>query len=466
MSGIPSDASVVVIGAGLSGLVAATQLRAAGISDVVVLEARDRVGGRLHGYTRPNGRELMVGGEFIGRTHLRLHALAASLGIASEPLPPFAHPESMGKFIRIEADARIVESYPMESDPAAMEDYGAAVVALDEMARLVPVEAPWAAASASIWDSQTAGQWIDVNVVAPAARDALAGNLAHYGDLYQVSLLFVLWCVARFGGWEASHDIGYRFVGGSAQIPRRLAERLGGVVFTSCPVRRIDRGATHATVHHDGGATQAKAVVLAMEPGQVGKIEFSPPLPHARGRLQSRWLAGHGAKFFAVYDKPFWRKDGLAGIASGPGPFGTVLDVSPSEADEGILLVLYFEGGAAAANLSALAEQAGGLRTAVLAGLARFFGDQALEPTEFYAFDWSGDAWSQGCGSQVPTQVLSTVGPALRPPVGRLVWAGADNGDMDWMEGAVASGYRAAQEAVSLIEDSSALSQASSRRES
>lgn len=447
----PQTTTAIVVGAGLSGLVAARELIAAGVEDVVVLEARDRIGGRIDAFTRPNGRELMTGGEFTGAAQAQLQALAASLGIVPEPLPGLADPENMGRFVRVFDGQRYVERFPLEADPEAAGAYAAATASIDALAAEVPAAEPWSAARAVEWDRQTVGQWLDAHVESAAARNQIEVDLAYFGDVHEVSLLHLLWFLASFGGWEAAQGIHDRFAGGSAQIPRRLAEELGEGVVTGCPVRRIEHGAEGVVVHHDGGSTRAATVIVAMEPGQVGTIEFDPPLPAARDRLQSRWLAGHGGKYFAVYDTPFWRADGLAGIASGPPPFGLVLDMSPNEGDEGILLALYCASDRASGQLSELMVDPQGRRRAVLEALASFFGEQALEPREFHAFDWSGDHWSQGCGTQLPPGVLSTVGPTLRAPIGRVLWAGADTGDLDWMEGAVTAGQRAAREAASLV---------------
>jgi monoamine oxidase len=450
-SDLPSAASVVVIGAGLAGLVAARELVAAGVEDVVVVDGRDRIGGRLADWPRPDGTMLMKGGEFTSPSQPQLLALAAELGIAAEPLPPFADPENMGAFVRMHDGRRHVEAMPLADDPEAAQALGEAIAQLDALAQTIPVEAPWDAPGATELDRQSIGQWIDANVANDAAREDLLIALGGLGDAHEVSLLYVATFLAGFGGWEPAFTFPLRFVGGTAQIPRRIADALGGRTHVSCAVRLIERTAEGVAVHTDRGTISARAAILAMQPGQCSKIEFGPVLPSIRDRLQSRWLAGHGAKVFAIYDRPFWRDAGLSGIAMGLPELALVLDTSPSDGSEGILCAMQFASSVTLARHEELLADPDRSRQLIVDALVSYFGPQAAEFKELHDCRWDGDRWSDGCGSGLPLGVLSTVGRALRKPVGPLVWAGAETGLIDFMEGAVTSGQRAAREAASLV---------------
>lgn len=454
----PPRAAVAVVGAGLSGMVAARELEAAGCGDIVVLEARDRVGGLLKQFVRPNGRLLMEGGEFTGTFQPELQKLASDLGIERETLP------SEGKTVRVYGGRRYVEDWPLAGDPEALDAHNAAMEQLGAMAAQVPVSAPWSAPRALEWDHLTVAQWLAANVTSPAARRMM--ELNYFGDVSTMSLLFLLWDMARYNSATSSDAEGlagflWRFVGGTAQIPIKIAERLSAPVHTSVPVRRVDRDSEGATVHFAGGGSlRAQVVILAMDPGLVAKVEFDPPLPPAREVMQDHWVSLHEAKNFAIYDTPFWRADGLSGMAFGPPPYEIALDASPADADEGVLVVRRamtprqwrtspYEG-AAHAYSEALSNPAKA-RELVLEQLVAYFGERARQPKEFYAFEWTGDPWSRGCGTYLPVGLLSTMGEVLHPPVGKLVWAGTDTGDKPAMEGAVAAGQRAAREAADLL---------------
>ncbi|WP_407655922.1 FAD-dependent oxidoreductase [Capillimicrobium parvum] len=143
--------------------------------------------------------------------------------------------------------------------------------------------------------------------------------------------------------------------------------------------------------------------------------------------------------------QPWWREDGLAGVASGLASIPLVLDLSPTEGDEGILCALFFGSGPALARYGGDPSSDEATRALTLEALETYFEPKARAPKEFYVRNWEDDPWSRGCGSQVPTCTLSSVGATLRRPIGRIVFAGAETGTTDFMEGAVTSGQRAAR---------------------
>jgi monoamine oxidase len=448
----PAEASVVIVGAGLSGLVAAHELEAAGHDSLLVLEAQDRVGGRAKELVRPNGRELNKGPEFVSPHETELPKLCEELGIALEPLP------WSGKSVRCYAGRRYVEAERLDQDPPAAAAYRAAIEQLGEMLPEIPAHAPWDAPHASEWDQITVSQWLDQNLASPPARFVFEKEFIL--DMASTSLLYFLWWIAKFGDLQLLGIWDRRFVGGTAQLPRKLAAQLRSPIHLSVPVRKLEHDDRQVTVHYDGGKVAAEAVILAIEPGQASTLHFAPPLSPARDLLQKRWTGHADCKYFAIYDTPFWREEGLSGAAMGPAPIDFVIDLSPWSNDEGILCGKRPETpagwsasptGEAPAKYGEFAADSEQNKSSVIEQLALYFGDKAREPKEFYAVEWAGDPWSRGCGAtQLAPGLLSTIGHTLAAPIGRIVWAGADLGD-GLMEGAVTSGQRAAREAAQLI---------------
>ncbi|HEV8425906.1 MAG TPA: FAD-dependent oxidoreductase [Actinomycetes bacterium] len=441
---------VVVVGAGLAGLAAARRLVDAG-AEVMVLEARARVGGRTLTLPAADGTPIDHGGQWIGPTQDRIAALAERVGVTTYP----TYERGLNTEFRDGRAHRYGGQLPDGGDPVTAVAIGQSIRELDAMASQVPLEAPWTADQALAWDSQTVETWLQARVTAERARTwlraAIRGTLA--AEPRDLSLLHTLFVIRSAGG--IAHLIATgggaqerRFHQGAQSISIRLAETLGGRVVLGAPAEVVRHGEGGVVVEANGRAVAAGRAILAVPPAIAGRISYRPALPGWRNQLTQRVPMGSVIKVHAVYEEPFWRQEGLSGLAvSDSGPVRIVYDNSPEDGSPGVL-VGFIEG--EQARVWARRNPAD-RRAGVLACLADYFGERAGRPRELLERSWADEEYSGGCyAGYFPPGVWTSFGQALREPIGRLHWAGTETATVwtSYMEGAVQSGQRAADEVL------------------
>jgi monoamine oxidase len=442
------EADVVVVGAGLAGLSAARTLVAAGRS-VVVLEGRDRVGGRTLNESVGEGPDDVVelGGQWVGPDHHRLLALARELDVPT--FPTYAVGESL--FSWGGSVKRYRGTIP-RINPAVLADVAQAMARLNRMARTVPPEAPWTAKRASAWDGQTFATWMGRNMATKGGRAllqiALEGVWAT--DPSEPSLLHVLFYINSAGSMEALLDTEGgaqqdRFVGGSQRISVLMAEALGDRVVLGAIVRAVQQDDAGVVVRADGEvAVRAAHAIVAIPVPLTARIAWTPALPHARDALTQRMAMGSVVKCMAIYDEPFWRAEGLSGTATdADGPIKVMYDNTPSGGGCGVLLA-FFEGRAAQAAMRVGVDER---REIVVRQLTRLFGPRAARPERYVDQAWGQEELSRGCyGAYLPPGGWTGFGSSLRAPVGRVHWAGSETAVVwnGYMDGAVSSGQAGA----------------------
>ncbi|MDJ0420949.1 flavin monoamine oxidase family protein [Dietzia kunjamensis] len=438
---------IVVVGAGIAGLVAARELTRAGL-EVLVLEARDRVGGRLLNADLPDGSPIDVGGQWVGPTQHRIHELIRELGLETFPT------HTAGRHIAELGGTRSEYTGAIPHiDPRTLADIVRARSRLDRMAAAIPPDEPWRAADAERLDSQTFETWLRRAARTRRGRAYFRSvtEAVFAAGPEDLSALWAGFYIGAAGGLDALIDTAGgaqqdRVVGGAQAIALAVARELGERVVLDSPVIGIEWSDAGAHVRSHRGVVSARHVVIAVPPPLASRISYSPGVPGDRDQLVQRMPMGRVIKINVVYPEPFWRTDGWSGQANSTSrPLGTVFDNTPHEGGPGVL-VGFLEGRHADAGARMTAEDRHAL---VLEDLAGYYGPRARDPLAVIDHDWAGEEYSRGCyGAFATPGTLTRFGENLRRPVGPLHWAGTETAT-EWagyMDGAVESGQRVAAE--------------------
>jgi monoamine oxidase len=441
-----ADVDVVVVGAGVAGLVAARRVAAAGRS-VLVVEARERVGGRVE-TVESHGHAIDLGGSWIGAEHQRARRLAGDLGLR------LTRSYDEGRAVELDGRGRGARLRRLPEQVNRRVVYRR----LDQIARRVPVDAPWSSPRAAALDSRTLAAWLRrVTPPRAGARRAVGGTMTNVlaADPAEVSLLHALFYLHSNRGLEqllgteggAQQDM---VAGGAQSIADRIAQTLDGALALGAPVRRVEHS-DGVRVECDGLRVDARAAVVSLPPLLGADIAWSPALPAARDELSRRMPHGDVVKVAAVYEEAFWRTGGLSGEAWGYDlPFDFTHDVSAEGGAPGVIATFYV--GERALRLRDLTPDA--RRAASLAGLEHCFGPRAAHPLAVLERDWGAEQWSRGgYGGYMTPGGWTGPGRALRAPVGPISWAGSETASefAGYIEGAVESGERAANEALARL---------------
>lgn len=439
-------ADVVVIGAGYAGLSAARTLRAAGL-DIIVLEASSRAGGRTETGRLADGSAIDLGGQWISHGHTAFAALAKEYDTTL-----FAPPESGTHLLFDGPVGRPFTGTHLPLGPVVTAVLAQALFRLERLAAQIDLDNPWATPGADRLDAMTAATWLRRNLPHRRARhlaEVMIGEELCV-EVASVSMLALLTTIRSAGGVEAgvsAETVTQLFVDGADGPAKAIAAELGDAVHFEAPVTAIRQTSDGVLVSGTFGSVEANRVIVALPPVLAGRIDYDPPMPAARDHLTQRMPMGSVLKAFAIYPQPFWRSHGRTGQTLNlDGPIPVTFDATRPDGP-GCLGVLV--PGHAAHRLGAMSPAQ--RRSTVLSALIKGFGHAAANPIEWHEKFWAEDRYCRGgYGAYFPPGVLTSVGFALRAPVGAIHWAGSETAT-EWtgyIEGAIRSGERAAAEVL------------------
>ncbi|KAG7467753.1 amine oxidase [flavin-containing] B [Solea senegalensis] len=448
---------VIVVGGGISGLCAAKLLKAHGLSPVV-LEARDRVGGRTFTVQNKETKWVDLGGAYVGPTQNRILRLAREYNVKTYKVN---EEENLVHYVNGKSYS-FKGSFPPMWNPFIVLDMNNLLRTMDQMGQEIPREAPWRAPHAEEWDKMTMQELFNricwTRTVHQFAK--LFVNVNVTSEPHEVSALWFLWYVKQCGGtmriFSTSNGGQERkFVGGSGQISACMAKELGERVKLQSPVYRIDQTGDAVVVETvDRQTYKAKYVIVATPPGLNLKMHFNPELPPLRNQLIHRVPMGSVIKCMVYYKENFWRKKGYCGsmvIEDEGAPIGLSLD--DTKPDGSVPAIMGFILARKCRKLCDLSREERLKKICEI--YCKVLGSEdALHPVHYEEKNWSEEEYSGGCyTAYYPPGVLTQFGRVLREPVGKLYFAGTETAT-EWsgyMEGAVQAGERAAREVLCVL---------------
>ncbi|MFJ9197013.1 flavin monoamine oxidase family protein [Streptomyces flaveolus] len=437
-----ASVDVVIVGAGFAGLSAAERLADMGVS-VLVLEGRDRVGGRSFS-GEVAGVKVDLGATWVAERHTAIRDLAKRLGCSTTG----QFHEGLNVLWMAGQRRTWTGTMPMV-DPVDLEDLGRVQVAMDELLETIDVGAAWKSPNAEELDSISFGEWLDRQQVVSSTRALMTiVSKVQWGcSPGDVSLLHVLRYIRAAGGLLHMLDVEAganqdRFVETTQEIANRLAEKLGDRVVLDTRVRRISQDDDGVTVHTDSAVISAKYVIVTAAPEHRSYIEFLPALPEKTQGLTRTWPMGRLSKAFVAYDRPFWRTEGLSGEAvMDTGTAFITFDVSP---DNGPGVLMVFCTPSVYDNFDPETR-----RSRVVQQMVDLYGPQASTPIDYVDHCWGTEPFAPGGPHPAAGPYASvSYGSALTEPHGRIHWSGTETAG-EWvgtMNGAVLTGLRTAKQ--------------------
>lgn len=441
----------IIIGAGFSGLAAARILHKAG-KDFLVMEARNRPGGRVHTLRYADDRYLDLGGQWIGPGQHRMYELATEYKLE------WFDTYNSGKNI-IDLKKKIwtyTGLIPGIGLPSLL-NIRYVISQLDRYAAGIHTRTPWQHNRAAFYDSISLDCFVRKNCLTRNAYQVLRTGLetVFACNLNEISLLHALFYIKSGNNLNTLLSIEkgaqqHRIKGGMQLLAEHMAQPFRERIRYNHAVKKIIQNEHEVVVSGEGFSYRANRIIIAIPPVLIRDIRFEPALPFQKQQLLQKLSMGTVGKVFGVYPSPFWRKAGFSGqvVTDNNQPFQVFFDSSPADAGYGVLLAFCIAD--RARHFFSLQEAQ--RKNLALQNFARYFGRQALQPDHYTDHCWADEPWSGGCYAALyPTGAWTSFQDELSKPFQNIHWAGTETAT-EWygyIEGAVRAGERAAGEILS-----------------
>jgi len=443
----------IIVGAGFSGLAAARILHNAG-KKFILLEARERLGGRTHTHHFADGKYADLGGQWIGPTQDRMYELAREYDVSWY--------ETFNEGRNIIDLNKTIKTYTgliPRMDVASLINIDYVLKKLERLAKQISLNAPWSAPKAREWDRVSLGDFVQKHSYTCSCYKVVRAGLetVYACELNEVSLLHALFYIRS--GMNLNNLLSiqdgaqqHRIKGGMQTLAEKIAVPFSDSVRFNSPVKKVVQYEDHVTVEGDHFSYQAKNIIIAIPPVLITDIDFTPSLPMYKSQLIQKLSMGIVGKVLGVYEKPFWREQGYSGqvVTDEHAPFQTLFDSSPADSSYGVLLAFCIANRAR----DFFSEDEETRKKIALDNFTRYFGETASKPIQYIDHCWADEAWSNGCYAAIyPTGAWTNFENTLAEPTGRIHWAGTETSEVwyGYIEGAVRAGERAASEILKKV---------------